>query len=144
VPATPAKQHEHIAACERLVEKLSERTGLAWTFGYIGNTGPGYDDRSWFAFAPHPGRIGTSADRLGGFPTEHLDRLRVFLAGAVAALRFTEAHPMAATYCLDCDAKITAADALATPINGGTVCGKCAIAREDDAARWDSQPEATR
>jgi len=46
------------------------------TFGYIGNCDRlqadgtwGYDDRSWSVFLPHPGRVGTSEDRIGSFPT---------------------------------------------------------------------------
>lgn len=38
------------------------------TFGYIGNVGVDrsgpFDDRSWYVFLPHPGRIGTYADRV--------------------------------------------------------------------------------
>ncbi len=38
------------------------------TFGYIGNvgvyrSGP-FDDRSWYVFLPHPGRVGTISDRV--------------------------------------------------------------------------------
>ena len=42
--------------CERLVQVLSEKTGIAWTFGYIGDCSgmegtPSFrDSRSWYAF----------------------------------------------------------------------------------------------
>jgi hypothetical protein len=40
------------------------------TCGYIGNTyADGTDDRSWFIFLPHPGRVGTAKDRIGGVST---------------------------------------------------------------------------
>jgi len=39
------------------------------TFGYIGNLGNGHDDRIWMVFLPHPGRVGTSDDSIGSFPT---------------------------------------------------------------------------
>lgn len=55
------------------------------TFGYIGNgklTSNGWDlsDCLWFVFLPHPGRVGTSDDRVGGFATGDL-------AGIVATRR---------------------------------------------------------
>lgn len=58
--------------CDRLVKLLSERTGIAWSFGYLGDCSgmPGTpafrDSRSWFAFAAHPGRVGTTRDSIGG------------------------------------------------------------------------------
>lgn len=61
--------------CRRLVELIAEATGEEWTFGYIGNVDGAHDDRSWFAFRPHPGRVGTSDDRIGGHSTEDLDGL---------------------------------------------------------------------
>jgi hypothetical protein len=41
------------------------------TFGYIGNCDIDgrNDDRCWMVFLPHPGRVGTSDDRIGGFTT---------------------------------------------------------------------------
>lgn len=46
------------------------------TFGYLGNVGTDrngrYDDRSWYVFLPHPGRVGTTNDSVGGFPTHRL------------------------------------------------------------------------
>lgn len=82
---TPAEQ------CRRLVEILADKTGIAWTFGYIGNCGAGYDDRAWYAFAPHPGRVGTAADRIGGYSTDELESFRTFLRGTIAITNFTEA-----------------------------------------------------
>jgi hypothetical protein len=72
--------------CQRIVESLRETTGEEWTFGYIGNLDGRRDDRLWFAFAPHPGRVGTDVDRIGGVHTRNLDQLAVTLA---AVLRFT-------------------------------------------------------
>lgn len=51
----------------------------AITFGYIGNvgvyrSGP-FDDRRWYIFLPHDGRVGTSADRVGGYSTESLGNM---------------------------------------------------------------------
>lgn len=46
------------------------------TFGYLGNVGIGregrYDDRSWYIFLPHPGRVGTYLDAVGGYSTGNL------------------------------------------------------------------------
>ena len=62
-------------AIEGLSEALKrELPGV--TFGYIGNcgvdrSGP-FDDRSWYIFLPHPGRVGTYEDRIGGFRTSDL------------------------------------------------------------------------
>jgi len=72
--------------CEALTRRLGERTGIAWTFGYIGNVDPHRDDRRWYAFAAHPGRVGTSRDSIGGVPTEDLDELVSMLQGAVQLL----------------------------------------------------------
>lgn len=73
--------------CRRIVNLIAEATGEEWTFGYIGNCGPGYDDRSWSAFRPHPGRIGTASDRIGGYPTAELDKLAPILQGALQMAR---------------------------------------------------------
>lgn len=43
------------------------------TFGYVGNLGNGRDDRTWMVFLPHPGRVGTWEDQVGGFPTGSLE-----------------------------------------------------------------------
>lgn len=49
------------------------------SFGYIGNVGVdrsgSYDDRSWYVFLPHPGRVGGYIDRVGGFATADLSKM---------------------------------------------------------------------
>jgi len=40
------------------------------TTGYIGNVTQGRDDRAWYFFASHPGRVGEAADRWGGTATQ--------------------------------------------------------------------------
>jgi hypothetical protein len=85
----PTATEKAVAACERLVKVLTNQTGFAWTFGYIGNCSgiPGtprfQDDRRWYGFAAHPGRVGTSQDSIGGVRTEDLDTLVTLLQGAV-------------------------------------------------------------
>lgn len=87
---TPNRTDRAVASCQRMVKTLSERTGIEFTFGYIGNT---YgiegtvafrDDRRWFAFAAHPGRIGTDHDRLGGYRTSDLSGMVAELHGALS------------------------------------------------------------
>lgn len=76
-------------SCQRLVKVLSSKTGIDWTFGYLGNCSgsentPAFrDDRTWYAFAAHPGRVGTEVDRIGGFSTDRLDDLVLVLQGSV-------------------------------------------------------------
>lgn len=54
------------------------------SIGYIGNVySDGRDDRSWYIFLAHPGRVGGWNDRIGGYPTE--ERFR--LIGAATTLR---------------------------------------------------------
>ena len=43
------------------------------TFGYIGNLEGRKDYRCWYVFLPHPGRVGTSADSIGGIATDDTD-----------------------------------------------------------------------
>lgn len=84
---TPAQR------CERLVEILDQLDPeVTWTFGYIGNLSHERDDRAWYAFASHPGRVGRSDDRIGGLPTENLDQLAERLAGAVTLARVFSAR----------------------------------------------------
>ncbi len=86
---TVARPRTDYDRCTTLVERLAEATGEAWTFGYIGNCGTGpysFDDRSWFAFRPHPGRVGTHKDCIGGVPTAELDRLALKLTGILEYL----------------------------------------------------------
>jgi hypothetical protein len=42
------------------------------SFGYIGNCGPGFDERSWAVFLPHPGRVGTYSDSVAIGSTDKL------------------------------------------------------------------------
>lgn len=72
--------------CQRIVESLTETTGIEWTFGYIGNLDGRRDDRRWYAFAAHPGRVGTYADQIGGVSTKDLGKLADRLA---TVLEFT-------------------------------------------------------
>lgn len=61
------------------------------TFGYIGNLSRHGDDRSWSVFLPHPGRVGTSADSIGGFrtgDTESAQRVASQLAAIVKFARW--------------------------------------------------------
>lgn len=84
--ATISPEQSLSAQCQTLVKWIAESTGEDWTFGYIGNCGVDgrgrFDDRCWFAFRPHPGRVGTEADRIGGYPTSQLATLRNVLHGA--------------------------------------------------------------
>lgn len=75
---------EVVEKCERLVTRLSATSGIAFKFGYIGNCdGRGYDDRGWYAFAAHPGRVGNADDRIGGYRTSELAELIPVLQGAL-------------------------------------------------------------
>lgn len=53
------------------------------TFGYIGNCSPSgaNDDRRWYVFLPHPGRVGTMDDTLGGFSTGNASGAHGTLSG---------------------------------------------------------------
>lgn len=54
-------------SCQRLVQRLSALTGIRFTFGYLGNDyGSDTSGRRYYAFAAHPGRVGTGRDRIGG------------------------------------------------------------------------------
>lgn len=60
-----------IHAIEFGVDKLNSIVGGGVTFGYIGNCDVNgrNDYRTWMVFLPHPGRVGTHDDHLGGFST---------------------------------------------------------------------------
>jgi hypothetical protein len=71
---------ETTAKLRKGAQSLSDIAGLEYghsadfistgiSYGYIGNVwhSPYQDDRVWYFFAPHPGRVGTYADRRGGF-----------------------------------------------------------------------------
>ena len=97
---TTTDYDRRIACIEKLVLKLNEALGLdpadysnRVSFGYIGNCGPNYDDRSWYVFLPHPGRVGQPADRMGGFATGDAAgaaTLHAQLSGAVTIARFVK------------------------------------------------------
>lgn len=80
----------------RLVDQLNEALGLTGsehrvTYGYLGND----LDIDWFVFLPHPGRVGTYADRMGGHRTNDVDAARTtlsLLAGAVTLARWQAAR----------------------------------------------------
>lgn len=61
-----------IERVRKLVENLNEVIGGGATFGYLGNCDSRHDYRCWYVFLPHPGRVGTADDRLGGFGTNDL------------------------------------------------------------------------
>ncbi len=77
--------------CRDLTYRLAAETGLDFKFGYIGNvtyelpeTHPRFrDDRLWMVFAPHPGRVGTDEDHIGGHRTEDLADLACVIATAL-------------------------------------------------------------
>lgn len=58
---------------EEAREIVAELPGVS--IGYIGNCERWGDDRSWRVFLPHPGRVGTSADCLGSYPTAERGKL---------------------------------------------------------------------
>jgi hypothetical protein len=71
-----------LEALRRAASHLSDQTGIKWTVGYIGNCDHRHDDRSWSLFAEHPGRVGTSADRIGSVSTAELPELVKLVQGA--------------------------------------------------------------
>jgi len=77
-PATPYERQEVLLRDE--IAELNALLGLTdadhshkVTFGYIGNLSNTRDDRWWMVFLPHPGRVGTRDDQVGGFPTGSLE-----------------------------------------------------------------------
>jgi len=78
-PAGNKQYEELIKRIRRTVDDVNRELGIDitvsnWdvakvTFGYIGNSGHGYDDRAWSVFLPHTGRAGTEDDRIGSFRT---------------------------------------------------------------------------
>lgn len=79
------------ATCDRLVAALTETTGIEFKLGYIGNCDSTFDNRSWYAFAAHPGRVGTSDDSIGGVSTANLADLIPVLRGALQMARIAKA-----------------------------------------------------
>lgn len=86
---------------EQLLEQKNKRADdflrtkmpAGFSSGYIGNCSSGanpVDDRSWFIFRDHPGRVGTSADSLGGFPTAERYKLMGILSTIIWTLNSKE------------------------------------------------------
>ena len=85
------------ARIERMVADLNEALGLdpsnysnRVSFGYLGNCGPGFDDRSWMVFLPHPGRPGTYADQIGSFRTGDVDGMAALVSQLAGALKIAK------------------------------------------------------
>lgn len=72
-----ATQTPHEILTEKFAELKIEFPTV--TFGYIGNCGVArwgkFDDRRWYLFLPHPGRVGTPHDSVGGYSTESLGNM---------------------------------------------------------------------
>ncbi|AEJ91896.1 hypothetical protein THORA_27 [Mycobacterium phage Thora] len=77
-PEEIARNYEmHMGFLKDRVEELNELLGLTdathkATVGYIGNARMGrdgwdYSDCRWYVFLPHPGRVGTDDDVIGGW-----------------------------------------------------------------------------
>jgi len=64
-------------ADEIIRELIKDLEGVS--YGYIGNFWtdgrPDPDDRAWYIFLPHPDRIGTASDRIGGYATNERYKL---------------------------------------------------------------------
>lgn len=99
--ARAAARYTHIRGLiEADLLELNELLGLAderhkASFGYIGNISIRGDESSWYVFLPHPGRPGTSEDRIGGFPSGDLagisgtyGQLHALIKGVKLARRF--------------------------------------------------------
>ena len=54
-------------------ELIAAHPGLG--FGYVGNSTSTFDDRIYMFFLPHPGRVGTFADRFGRYRPWELDQM---------------------------------------------------------------------
>lgn len=82
----------NIRQMARAEELVKEIDGVS--IGYIGNVYlDGTDDRSWRIFLPHPGRVGTSADCLGGFPTHERGKLLPLLIALKAGFDLARKGP---------------------------------------------------
>lgn len=86
------------ARLDKVAGLLSEALGADVRCGYIGNcsgipdTPAWRDDRSWSIFLPHPGRVGTDADRIGCVRTEDLAELLPLAAAALKLARWNAAR----------------------------------------------------
>ena len=67
LPAKPEKL-TRVSAYNELSAKIEALAAelIGVTFGYLGNCDVcgGWDDRIWYVFLPHPGRVGTYSDRV--------------------------------------------------------------------------------
>jgi hypothetical protein len=88
----PSAEQQVRERLDRQAVRLTEATGIKWTVGYIGNVGRAGDDRSWFLFAEHEGRVGTRDDSIGGVRTVDLELLASLAAGAVALARVLQSR----------------------------------------------------
>jgi hypothetical protein len=79
-----------LTSIERLVKLLNEAIGGGVTFGYIGNVERWGDDRSWMVFLPHPGRVGTDGDHIGGFSTNDDEGAWLTVAQLQGALKMAK------------------------------------------------------
>ena len=77
------RQGQRLRRCDESIRELiKDIEGVS--YGYIGNVwGDGTDDRSWSIFLPHPNRVGTAADRIGG----HASDVRYKLVDQAHALK---------------------------------------------------------
>jgi hypothetical protein len=78
--AAAAREAERIRS-ERFERQMKALLPEGWTWGYIGNCGFNYDDRSWRIFVPHPGRVGGTGDTIGDFSTENRYQLLTLAQG---------------------------------------------------------------
>lgn len=93
--ADTAKYDRVIDAINRVMNELNKMINGDATFGYIGNLSQFRDDRAWYVFLPHPGRVGTAEDRLGGFSTGDINGARhtlTALSGALTMTRYLRAN----------------------------------------------------
>lgn len=76
-PAEQAAAEREAAriAAERFDRQMKKLLPEGWSWGYIGNCGPGFDDRSWRIFVPHPGRVGGPGDSIGDYDTANHHKL---------------------------------------------------------------------
>lgn len=78
---TPDENTRQQAQQSRFEKHMKALLPEGWSYGYIGNVAPGVDDRVWYIFAPHPNRVGTTADRIGGYSTENHHQLLTIAQG---------------------------------------------------------------
>lgn len=69
-----ARVEANTAAYQAIQEKVKSLPAGV-TFGYLGNIGTTYDDRTYHLFLPHPGRVGTWKDQVGDYRPWQLDAM---------------------------------------------------------------------